>query len=443
VPNDWIAAQHKALDRVDGDIDALANRLASVRTLAYVANRPDWLQDPGHWQAKTRHLEDRLSDTLHEKLMQRFIDRRTSVLMKALHVREDVLAGVGSDGAVTVEGHYVGKLTGLQFQGAQGASALEDKALRAAAQRAVGPEVARRLGTLAADGDEAFRLQPDGLVLWNDEAAGVLAGGSPFAPRVRLFGELGPAPARERAARRLEAYLAAEAGRRLSPLKRLQDALADGSLKGIARGVAYRLVEVGGVLPRREVEQEVRALSQTERRALRSLGVRFGAFSLFLPRLLKPDARAHLAAYAAVEAPSWAPPSDRLSALPTPQPAPRVLAARGLVAVGRQAAPVETLERLDALLRASGAVKGPRRLSDQAREELGWSPEEAEAVMRALNFAPARKAAAGEPGAWRQRRPRPETAAPPPSSPFAALAALKPEAPVRRRRRSRRRRAAS
>ncbi|NEX94527.1 helicase-related protein, partial [Caulobacter sp. 17J65-9] len=166
----WIAPQFQALDRTDGDIDALARRLANVRTLAYVANRPDWLKSPGHWQEKMRGLEDRLSDTLHERLMQRFIDRRTSVLMRALRVRDEVLAGVGEDGAVTVEGHYVGDLHGLHFAPAQGGSTLEDRALRAAAQRAVGPEVARRLGRIAAESDEAFGLLPDGTLTWRGEA---------------------------------------------------------------------------------------------------------------------------------------------------------------------------------------------------------------------------------------------------------------------------------
>ncbi|MDT9110875.1 hypothetical protein, partial [Escherichia coli] len=87
-------------------------RLANVRTLAYVANRPDWLRDPPHWQEATRALEDRLSDTLHERLMQRSIDRRTSALMRGLRVREELDAGVAADGQVTVEGHVVGRLTG-------------------------------------------------------------------------------------------------------------------------------------------------------------------------------------------------------------------------------------------------------------------------------------------------------------------------------------------
>jgi ATP-dependent RNA helicase SUPV3L1/SUV3 len=435
VPNDWIDGQLSSLDRLDGDIDALARRLANVRTLAYVANRPDWLRDPAHWQGKTRALEDRLSDTLHERLMQRFIDRRTSVLMRALHVHDEVLAGVAQDGQVTVEGHFVGRLKGLQFEPAQAASALEDKALRGAAQRAVGPEMARRLGAIAGEADDAFALRPDGLVTWRGDAAGRLAGGSLFSPRVRLFGELGPAPARERAQRRLEAFLAAEAVRRLGPLKRLQDALADGSLKGIARGLAYRLVENGGVLDRREVAVQVRDLSQTERRALRSLGVRFGAFSLFLPALLEMSARDFTAPFALLETPDWRPSEQRLSRLPSPRPSARVLSAKGLRAVGAYAAPVEMLERLDGLLRASGQVKGPRKLSDQAREELGWSEEEAAGVMRALSFAPARKPKAGEPSAWRQRRePTPEP--PRPDSPFAALASLKPaeRRPTKRRR---------
>ena len=160
LPDDWIEGQYKGLDRLDGDIDALAGRLSRVRTLAYVANRPDWLRDPAHWQGRTRELEDRLSDTLHERLMQRFIDRRTSALMRGLRLRGEVLAGVADDGAVTVEGHYVGRLRGVRFDPAQGSSTLEDKALRAAAQRAVSPEVARRLGIMQPEEDKPRHAGP-------------------------------------------------------------------------------------------------------------------------------------------------------------------------------------------------------------------------------------------------------------------------------------------
>jgi ATP-dependent RNA helicase SUPV3L1/SUV3 len=444
LPEDWIAGQFSWLDRTDGDIDALSGRLANVRTLAYAANRPDWLKDPGHWQGKTRQLEDRLSDTLHEKLMQRFIDRRTSALMRGLNVQQEMLAGVSGDGTVTVEGHFVGSLKGLAFDPARGSSALEDKTLRAAAQRAVGPEVARRLGLLASEPDEAFALQPDGVVLWRGDAAGKIDNDRPFAPRVRLFGELGPATARERAARRLEAFLAAEAGRKLKSLKKLEAAISDGRVRGLARGIAYRLAEAGGVLPRAEVEADVRALSQAERRALLILGVRFGAFSLFLPALLKAEARDFMAAFTNEPGRAWRSPVGAISPLPHPPPSLKALAGRGLRAVGPLAVPVEALETLDALLRAAPRQGGGAVLDDAALAELGWTTGEAAAVLRALSFAPVAKPKPGEPTAWRRRRPAEPAGAEPapiPQSPFAALAALKDRpAPARRARKPRRRR---
>ena len=117
LPEEWMVGQFSTLDRTDGDIDALSSRLARVRTLAYVANRSDWVVDPEAWQARAREIEDRLSDMLHQQLMQRFIDRRTSALIKSLNERSGaILGGIGADGVVRVEGHLVGTLTGLRFR---------------------------------------------------------------------------------------------------------------------------------------------------------------------------------------------------------------------------------------------------------------------------------------------------------------------------------------
>jgi ATP-dependent RNA helicase SUPV3L1/SUV3 len=440
VPGDWMAGQLKQVDRTEGEIDALSMRLANVRTLAYVANRPDWLADAAHWQGVTRALEDRLSDTLHEKLMARFIDRRTSALIRGLGAGAELLAGVAADGSVTVEGHFVGRLNGLAFEGDRGASTLESKALRAAAQRAVGPEIARRLGRIAAEPDEAFALTPDGAVLWHGEAAAALAGDKPFAPRVRLDGELGSAPARERAARRLEAFLAAEAGRQLPSLRRLEAAVASGALKGLPRGLAYRLIEAGGVLARTGLEAELRSLSQGERRELRSLGVRLGAFALFVPELAGA-ARAYARPFALAAEPDWTPAEGGLAILPSPPPAARALSLRGLAAVGRLAVPVEQLERLDELLRSAAKQGEGVLFSDQAREELGWSEAEARTILQAVGYAPVGRAPTQ---VWRRRAEAARALAkavaetPAAASPFAALAALRQPAKRRRRRPARR-----
>ncbi len=434
VPNDWMAGQFNGLDRTEGEIDTLATRLAGVRTLTYIANRPNWLHDPAHWQGVTRALEDRLSDALHEKLMARFIDRRTSALMRQLGERGELLAGVGEDGAVTVEGHFIGRLNGLAFEAPNAATSLEEKALRGAAQRAVGPEVARRLGRLAAEPDDAFTLTPDGALLWRGGSAGVLAADG----KVRLIGELGPETARERARQRLQAFLAAERERRLAPLSRLERAMAEGRLKGLPRGIGHRLVEAGGVIDKRPVEADLKALSQGERRSLRELGVRIGAFSVFLPSLLGGDA---LAFAQAVGGGDWKGPADSVSKLPTPPPSPRVLSSRGLRAVGGLAVPVLQLERLDELLRAGFKHGVGATLSDEALEGLGWSAQEAESILRALGYAPTGRA---RPLAWRRRGEAAGTEAvkpPPAGSPFAALAGLQvapPAAPERRRKPRRR-----
>jgi len=445
IGDDWIARQYEQLNRAEGEIDTLAARLASVRTLAYVANRPDWLVDPGAWQQQTRGLEDRLSDTLHEKLMARFVDRRTSALMRGLRVREEMLAGVASDGSVTVEGHYVGRLSGVAFEPAVGGTVLEEKALRAAAQHAVGPEIAKRLGQLAAAPDEAFALDADGGVLWDVALVGVIAGGQPFQPRVRLLGELGHDAARQRAARRLEAFVAAEAGRRLGALRKLETAVADGKIRGLARGLAYRLIEAGGVLDRAEAKADTHALSQVERRMLRSLGVRIGAFSLYMPALLRPEARALAQAMVQREAGGWRPAAGVVP-LPEPPPSARTLAAHGLRAVRNLAVPVEQLEQLDELLRGGPIQNGGVLLSEAARETLGWSAHDSQTILRALGFAPVNRPQAGEPIAWRRRAERKAepAAAPRPHSPFAALAALKDKpAPARRPRRRRKKAATS
>ena len=436
IPDDWMAEQHRQLDRLDGEIDALSTRLSGVRTLAYIANRPDWLADAPHWRDRSRDLETRLSDMLHEKLMARFIDRRTSALMRGLGAGEDLLAGVGDDGIVTVEGQYIGRLNGVRFDPARGSGTLEAKALRSAVARAVGPEVSRRLGRLASDPDEAFALDPNGDVLWRGEAAGALANDEPFKPAVRLFGELGSAACRERAERRMEAFVAAQASRRLSGLKAVQDALGSGALRGLARGLAFRLVEGGGVLSRLGAEADLAQLSRAERRALRALGVRFGGFCLYLPESSQAPPLAF--AFAARAAPRWGAINQGPTPLPSPSPPSRALGLVGLVVAGRLSVPVRSLERLSEMLTPTD---GGLRLAPGSLAELGWSEAHYVEIMRGLGFAAQRPAAKVEASIWRRRRSERGALKAPTvgHSPFAALAAIAPPAvPARRQRRRRR-----
>jgi len=423
---DWIAPRFAQVDRDDGQIDQLSARLSAVRTLSYIANRPDWLDQAQGWRDRTRALENRLSDVLHDRLTARFVDRKTTVLMRSLNDRDVSLAEVATDGIVTVDGEPVGHLEGVAFKPETGQSALADRTLKTAALRAVGPEIARRLGRLAADPDAAFGLTPDGDVLWQGAiAARIVAsptGTDPFTPQVRLLGDLGPAPARERARRRIEAWAAAEAGRALRDLRRLKQAIETGALKGLPRGIAFRLVEAGGLIDRRDVERDLAALSQVERRTLRTFAVRVGVHSVWLPGSIKPRARAFAQAF--VEAPAFAAPAvpTGLIAAPPQAPSPRALSSHGLRFAGRWLAPVEALETMATARNANAG-----RVSDDALADLGWTPDQAKAVIASLKTERARMP--DKPG---------QTPVPIKDSPFAALATLRtpPAKKARPRRRS-------
>ncbi len=287
----WFQTQLATLDRTDGEIDTLSARIAQVRTWTFVANRPDWLPDPEHWQGVARLVEDKLSDALHERLASRFVDRRTSVLMRRLRENAMLEAEVTTAGDVLVEGQHVGMLLGFRFTADPKAGGPEAKALNMASMKALASEIEARAARVALAGDDAFVLSHDGLLRWIGEpVARLVAGEKAIAPRLRLLVEEHlSGPAREQVEARLNLWLKNHVTRLLGPLQLLEDATA---LTGIARGIAYQAAESLGVLERAKVGEEMKTLDQEGRAALRNLGIRFGAFHLYVPALLKPAPRA-------------------------------------------------------------------------------------------------------------------------------------------------------
>ncbi|MCC6949633.1 MAG: DEAD/DEAH box helicase [Bradyrhizobiaceae bacterium] len=291
IPTDWFASQVNLADRTEGDIDTLSYRIAQVRTWTFVANRADWLDDPGHWQNFTRAVEDKLSDALHERLAQRFVDRRTSVLMRRLRENAMLETEISKTGEVIVEGHVIGRLHGFEFAPDTSGAGQDAKALRAAAQKALAGEIEARAAKLAAAPDDQFLLANDGVIRWIGEAvARLLPGETVLEPRLRVLAdEHLNGPAKESVEARLALWLKAHIDKLLGPLHALGKAE---DVAGIARGIAYQLVESIGVLERVKVANEVKSLDQETRATLRKYGVRFGAYHIYLPALLKPAPRA-------------------------------------------------------------------------------------------------------------------------------------------------------
>jgi len=289
IDEDWFVRQLKFCENTAGDLDTLSNRISHIRTWTFAANRADWLKAPLYWQSYAREIEDKLSDALHERLTQRFIDRRTSVLMRRLAQKEELMSTVEEDGAIHVEGEYVGRIKGFHFVPDGTAEGAEARALKAAALQAVAAEILARAKAVSTSPDTELKLTRDGQIIWNHAAVGKLEpGASLLKPRAAvLAGDQLSGADREEVQARLQKYIDRHIAATLEPLIKLEE--GEG-LDGTPRGLAFRLVEALGVLPREQVTEEVKSLSQEERAKLRALGTRFGAFNIYVPALLKPAA---------------------------------------------------------------------------------------------------------------------------------------------------------
>ena len=292
LPSDWVAGQLRNIDRTDGDIDTLSQRLAHIRTWTTVTHRGGWMEDAQDWQARTRAIEDRLSDALHEKLTERFVDRRTSVLSRGLEEDPASLdVKLGEDDALTVEGEIIGHLHGLRFRPVGHDTVEQRRILRSAALRVLGPALAERAAALVELPDEAFALSPEGGLLHitpEKEAVtlAVLAKGSEMLePKVSLLADDQlPAETRKAVEEKLAGWLKRHLRLHLGDLYRLRDA----ELKGAARGLAFQLAENLGALKRDDVSDLVRNMGQAERHPLRKMGVSFGETHILATKLLKP-----------------------------------------------------------------------------------------------------------------------------------------------------------
>ncbi|TPI13382.1 helicase [Mesorhizobium sp. B4-1-3] len=287
VDENYMAEQVRRADTTEGDIDTLSHRIAQIRTWTFVSNRPGWLADQLHWQEKTREIEDRLSDALHERLTKRFVDRRTSVLMRRLRENTMPEAEISPTGTVLVEGHHVGELQGFRFTADQSAGGEDAKAVRTAAQKALAAEFDARAERFAACANGDLALGSDGILRWIGAPIGTLvAGEDALKPRlVLLADEQLTGPARDKVAARAERFVNFQIESLLKPLVDLKNA---DQITGIARGIAFQLVEHFGLINRRDIAEEMKSLDQDGRAALRRLGVRFGAYHVFVPALIKP-----------------------------------------------------------------------------------------------------------------------------------------------------------
>ena len=411
IPDAWFAAQVDQADRVDGDIDTLSGRIAQIRTWTFVANRPDWLADPEHWQGIAREVENKLSDALHERLTERFVDRRTSVLMRRL--RENTMFEYGNrqDRRSDRRRPCDRPARRIYLRARCGGSRLRRQGPAGRPRiKALAGEIDARAEKLGAAPDEQFVLTSDGTIRWTGDAvAKLVAADDALHPRLRIIADerLSGAP-REAVQTRLDLWLKTHIEKLLGPLFDLDKAE---DITGIARGIAFQLIEALGVLERTKIAAEMKDLDQPSRASLRKYGVRFGAYHIYLPALLKPAARAlasllwaqkqdnvdmsALSGAQHLAGPAAAPRSRSTSS--STRDAYRVL---GYRQCGERAVRVDILERLADLIRPAlawretspgekpaGAFDGRGFVVTQAMTSLtGSAGEDFASILRALGY---------------------------------------------------------
>ena len=429
VPHEWFAAEVARLDNMSGDIEALADRLAGIRSWAYIAHRADWLKEPSKWAERTREVEARLSDALHERLTQRFVDRRTAVLVRDIGARgSDALpVTVAADGEVSVGPEPIGHLAGFDFRVDPSARLADKRLLLAAAERRLGDELDRRAKALVDANDEAFELTVEengGLaVAWEGHVLARLAPGrSLLEPALRTARALDrlSVPARGALRERLECWLDTQISRHLRALKQLAAAASDPASSPGVRALAAMLTDAGGVLPRKAALGAIAHLEQADRQALHRLRVRLGPLDVFLPLLLKPSAQYWRAALLAVKhGPTMpalpAPGSATLSAEADPRGA--ALAYRRL---GSTWIRIDLADRLASHARKVRSVGGDDPVDRMLATSIGLGEEALSRLMNEIGFA-----RAGDSWRWRGRPGPRQDRRGPASNAFAELAKLK------------------
>ncbi|SEL70246.1 ATP-dependent RNA helicase SUPV3L1/SUV3 [Sphingomonas palmae] len=440
IPHQWFADEVARLDRTDGDVETIAGRIASIRSWTYIAQRPDWLAEPETWAARALEVEERLSDALHASLTQRFVDKRTTALMRKIGAGAGELpVEIGAEGEVTIDAHAIGRLDGFRFTVAPEARAADKRLLLATAEKRLGTERRRRAEAVIAADDEAFALAEDGgIVAHGSELARLARGSSLARPAVVLDPALAclDPQLRERVATRVRDWVTASIAKRLPALAKLAEATRAAEAGPALRSIAGALETGAGIAARAPLTASLDALDGGARHWLRRAGVTIGALDLFDPRLLKPGARAWRQALIAAMH-GAAPPVPPAGATVLPRATPGAMVGMGYRPLGAQAVRIDLVERIaraahEARAASKEGARAPFAADPALATSIGLEPETLARLMAELGFRAAdRRGGETADGSnryvWRGRpRPKapPAAAAARPGNAFAALGDL-------------------
>jgi ATP-dependent RNA helicase SUPV3L1/SUV3 len=288
VTNDYMKIQLKNLDKYEGNIDTLTNRISNVRTWSYVANKKNWVNNPDYWIERTKYIEDKLSDKLHEELTKSFVDKRISVLSRSLKQGVALATEINKENEVIIDGQYIGRLKGLKLELdlKSGSLKTDVKSLKKAARQAISPELMKRAGKII---NEVFNLDSNHRVYWMDSPIAYLSKGKNYLnPKLEIIvDEAMDTESKERLKLNLEKKLYSLISSELSDLVNLSKSKFKNNY---SRALCYQLFENNGVIKREKVHEMIKNIAKEDRLILRKAGIKIGRYHIFLPKMLKPAA---------------------------------------------------------------------------------------------------------------------------------------------------------
>ena len=289
VTNTYMKQQLSVLNKLEGNVDSLSNRIANVRTWSYVSNKVNWVENQDYWVERTKLLEDKLSDRLHEELTKSFIDKRANILARGLKQDMTFNTEIIEDDKVIINNQFIGKLKGLKLELDLKVDTLDTdiKSLKKAARLSIGPELNKRIKQII--DTSSLEIKDDFKIYWGKfPIAKLLPGKDYLDPELSLIIDDIIEIAEQK---KLQEYLEKWLKEKIKfVLKSLIDLRSLKESNSSIRALAYQLYENNGVLKRDKVSEYLKKLGQDERKILRNLGVKFGRYHVFLFKLLKPEA---------------------------------------------------------------------------------------------------------------------------------------------------------
>ncbi len=288
ITSKFMKQQLSILDKLDGNVDSVSNRIANVRTWSYVANKNGWVENQDYWVERTKFLEDRLSDRLHEELTKSFIDKRASVLAKGL--KQDIIfeTEIVDNEKVMINNQFIGNLKGLKLELDFKIGDLDSdiKSLKKASRQNVGPEILERINQIIKT--KNIELKKDLKIYWNNFPIAYLTKGNDYLkPEINaIVDDVVETEDKNKLQNFLKEWLNKKINIELGSLIKLKDIKSSNSS---TRALSYMLYENNGVLKRDNIEKFLKEIDQTERKILRDQGVKFGRYHIFLYKLLKPS----------------------------------------------------------------------------------------------------------------------------------------------------------